>query len=133
MLGAIKRQVHSTNRRCVVTESLYRLENEGPPRNFIQDMSACRRLRDNPQPSLAPSSLQQAALGGSRPATIHCILRHGMSGQLAQLKAALADWYAVERELGSGGMATVYLAQDRKHKRYMAIKVLRPELASELK
>ena len=47
-----------------------------------------------------------------------------------RLKAALADRYQIERELGSGGMATVYLAQDLKHHRQVAIKVLRPELAA---
>jgi eukaryotic-like serine/threonine-protein kinase len=46
------------------------------------------------------------------------------------LTAALADRYRVERELGAGGMATVYLAQDLKHDRLVAIKVLRPELAA---
>ena len=50
-----------------------------------------------------------------------------MSGALAQLSAALADRYRIERELGAGGMATVYLAQDLKHDRKVAIKVLRPE------
>jgi serine/threonine-protein kinase len=48
------------------------------------------------------------------------------------LTSALADRYAIERELGSGGMATVYLAQDLKHHRRVAIKVLRPEVASSL-
>jgi hypothetical protein len=48
----------------------------------------------------------------------------------AQLTAALADRYRIERELGSGGMATVYLAQDLKHDRKVAVKVLRPELAA---
>jgi serine/threonine-protein kinase len=47
-----------------------------------------------------------------------------------QLSAALADRYRLERELGQGGMATVYLAQDLKHDRRVAIKVLRPELAA---
>src|SRR2546423_14535177 len=51
---------------------------------------------------------------------------------LARLKAALADRYAIDRELGHGGMATVYLAQDLKHGRAVAIKVLRPELAAAL-
>src|SRR6266446_2769917 len=51
---------------------------------------------------------------------------------LARLQAALADRYAVERELGHGGMATVYLAQDLKHHRKVAIKVLNPELAAAL-
>jgi len=48
----------------------------------------------------------------------------------ARLVAALADRYHVERELGQGGMATVYLAQDLRHDRKVAIKVLRPELAA---
>ncbi len=47
-----------------------------------------------------------------------------------RLKAALADRYRIERELGQGGMATVYLAEDLKHDRRVAIKVLRPELAA---
>jgi len=51
---------------------------------------------------------------------------------LERLKAALADRYAVERELGSGGMAIVFLARDPKHDREVAIKVLRPELAAAL-
>jgi serine/threonine-protein kinase len=48
----------------------------------------------------------------------------------SRLAAALADRYRLERELGAGGMATVYLAQDLKHDRQVAIKVLRPELAA---
>jgi serine/threonine-protein kinase len=48
------------------------------------------------------------------------------------LKAALADRYTIERELGQGGMATVYLAHDIKHDRDVAIKVLRPDLAAAL-
>ena len=48
------------------------------------------------------------------------------------LKSALASRYAIERELGSGGMATVYLAQDLKHDREVAVKVLRPDLAAVL-
>ena len=50
----------------------------------------------------------------------------------ARLVAALADRYRIERELGQGGMATVYLAHDLKHNRPVAIKVLRPELAAAL-
>ncbi len=49
-----------------------------------------------------------------------------------RLKIALADRYSVERLLGTGGMATVYLAHDIKHGRKVAIKVLRPELAEAL-
>src|SRR5438034_814242 len=55
-----------------------------------------------------------------------------MADQLARLQAALADRYTIERELGRGGMATVYLAQDLKHHRKVAIKVLKPELAAAL-
>jgi len=47
-----------------------------------------------------------------------------------RLSTALADRYRIERELGQGGMATVYLAEDLKHDRKVAIKVLRPELAA---
>jgi len=46
--------------------------------------------------------------------------------------ADLADRYSIERELGEGGMATVYLAEDLKHQRQVAIKVLNPELAAVL-
>ncbi len=49
---------------------------------------------------------------------------------LDRLTSALADRYRLERELGQGGMATVYLAHDLKHDRRVAIKVLRPELAA---
>ncbi len=52
-----------------------------------------------------------------------------MSDVLDRLSSALADRYAIEREIGSGGMATVYLAEDLKHHRKVAVKVLRPELA----
>ena len=47
-----------------------------------------------------------------------------------RLSLALADRYRIEREVGAGGMATVYLAQDLRHDRKVAIKVLRPELAA---
>src|SRR5881628_99705 len=51
---------------------------------------------------------------------------------LAQLQAALAGRYTLERELGRGGMATVYVVRDLKHDRRVALKVLHPELASTL-
>jgi tetratricopeptide (TPR) repeat protein/tRNA A-37 threonylcarbamoyl transferase component Bud32 len=50
----------------------------------------------------------------------------------ALLKAALADRYAIDREIGEGGMATVYLAEDLKHRRKVAIKVMAPELGATL-
>ncbi|MEP6574571.1 MAG: protein kinase [Gemmatimonadota bacterium] len=53
-----------------------------------------------------------------------------MTEALDRLTTALADRYRIERELGQGGMATVYLAEDLRHRRKVAIKVLRPELAA---
>jgi serine/threonine-protein kinase len=55
-----------------------------------------------------------------------------MNDQYDRLTSALADRYRIESELGSGGMATVYLAEDLKHHRKVAVKVLRPELAAAL-
>ncbi|MEO7137027.1 MAG: protein kinase [Gemmatimonadales bacterium] len=53
-----------------------------------------------------------------------------MPDSLTRVQAALTDRYHVEREVGAGGMATVYLAQDLRHERQVAVKVLRPELAA---
>ncbi len=55
-----------------------------------------------------------------------------ISGLLPHLQAALRQRYTIERELGHGGMAFVYLARDHKHDRNVAIKVLRPDLAAAL-
>ena len=55
-----------------------------------------------------------------------------MNADMEKLTRALAGRYAIERELGAGGMATVYLAQDEKHDRKVAVKVLKPELAAVL-
>ena len=52
--------------------------------------------------------------------------------QVDRLRAALAARYDVDREVGHGGMACVYLAHDRQHDRDVALKVLRPELAAAL-
>ena len=59
----------------------------------------------------------------------HCSL---VSDDRARLAAALTGRYRIERELGRGGMATVYLAHDLKHDRPVALKVLRPEVAAAL-
>ena len=55
-----------------------------------------------------------------------------MTEPLARLATALADRYKIERELGAGGMAVVYLAYDIRHDRRVALKVLRPELSAIL-
>ena len=55
-----------------------------------------------------------------------------LPGSLERLTAALAGRYRLERELGQGGMATVYLAEDIRHRRQVAIKVLRPDLTAAL-
>src|SRR6185503_7659802 len=55
-----------------------------------------------------------------------------MSDTLDRLQAAVGAHYRVQRELGAGGMATVYLARDLKHDRDVAIKVLKPELGAVL-
>jgi serine/threonine-protein kinase len=52
--------------------------------------------------------------------------------EVAKVKVALGDRYRIERILGEGGMATVYLAEDAKHHRRVAVKVMRPELAATL-
>ena len=58
---------------------------------------------------------------------LHLVL---MPDPTDRLNAALEGRYSIERELGEGGMATVYLAEDLKHQRKVALKVLKPELAA---
>ncbi|UCD23360.1 MAG: serine/threonine protein kinase, partial [Gemmatimonadota bacterium] len=55
-----------------------------------------------------------------------------MPTTLEAIQSAIGDTYRIEREIGRGGMATVYLAEDLKHHRKVAVKVLRPELAEAL-
>src|SRR5678809_1523841 len=54
------------------------------------------------------------------------------STPLDKIRAAFSQQYSIDRELGRGGMATVYLAQDAKHERLVALKVLHPDLAASL-
>src|SRR5262249_5265199 len=56
----------------------------------------------------------------------------GMAESVPEWTTALADRYRIERELGRGGMATVYLVHDLRHDRPVALKVLHPELAATL-
>jgi serine/threonine protein kinase len=72
--------------------------------------------------------LDSSSYDGSLPG----LPRIRIAEQLVSLQAALAGHYAIEREIGRGGMATVYLADDLKHHRRVAIKVLRQELAATL-
>ena len=53
-----------------------------------------------------------------------------MTDAITRLNAALEGRYTIDRELGEGGLATVYLADDIKHERKVALKVLKPELAA---
>src|SRR5262245_46270458 len=55
-----------------------------------------------------------------------------MTALTDQLRASLAGRYDIEREIGAGGMATVYLARDTRHDRRVALKVLNPELGAVL-
>ncbi|MDZ4258992.1 MAG: protein kinase, partial [Gemmatimonadales bacterium] len=55
-----------------------------------------------------------------------------MTDLQSRLSAALTGQYVIDREVGAGGMATVYLARDLKHDRQVALKVLRPDLAASL-
>ena len=59
-----------------------------------------------------------------------CPIFWPMTDPIARLIAALSGRYTIERQLGEGGMATVYLAEDLKHHRKVALKVLKPELAA---
>ena len=83
-------------------------------RDFTQEMSAVVMAPTPPSAAAVPSDADPAALA------------------LAEIRTALAGRYDVERVLGRGGMATVYLALDLKHDREVAIKVLHPELAASL-
>jgi serine/threonine-protein kinase len=72
--------------------------------------------------------------GASTPADPGAPERTASTGtvQVAKVRTALAEHYRIERVLGEGGMATVYLALDLKHRRQVAVKVMRPELAATL-
>src|SRR5215211_817979 len=59
-------------------------------------------------------------------------IKDEMPSAFERVSGALSSTYRIERELGSGGMATVYLAEDLRHHRPVAVKVLRPELAATL-
>ena len=55
-----------------------------------------------------------------------------MTDSFGRLDAALTGRYRIARELGAGGMATAYIAEDLRHHRHVAVKVLRPDFAASL-
>jgi serine/threonine protein kinase len=55
-----------------------------------------------------------------------------LADPIFQIQDALADRYSIKRELGKGGMASVWLARDLRHDRFVALKVMRPDLASSV-
>jgi eukaryotic-like serine/threonine-protein kinase len=82
---------------------------------------------------IIPPSVALARSGNRSRACVYRVLDlPPVQDHLSRLRTAFAGRYDIERELGSGGMATVYLARDVKHDRRVAVKVLRPELAAAL-
>lgn len=78
--------------------------------------------------SLFPVPCSQFPLHYVVPRKTECAL----SDVVARLNEALADRYRIDREVGAGGMATVYLAEDLRHRRRVALKVLRPDLSAAM-
>ena len=95
-------------------------------------LAACERAEN------APDFLAESAAAFAAPVLTELAARDAgaqvslPAALAAKLAAALPERYTIEREVGRGGMAVVYLAQDVRHGRPVAIKVLRPELAREL-
>ncbi|MDH5316328.1 MAG: serine/threonine-protein kinase, partial [Gemmatimonadota bacterium] len=86
------------------------------------------------QSSLADDALFCSHCGAATPTEPGVPPRTESTGvvEVTRVRNALADRYRIERVLGEGGMATVYLAEDLKHKRKVAVKVMRAELAATL-
>src|SRR5437868_15298118 len=80
------------------------------------------------RPPLTPSNWQSLSLES----TFRAPPRRAGMALSSSLADALSDRYTLERQIGRGGMATVYLARDLKHDRVVALKVLHPELSHTL-
>src|SRR5687768_4505053 len=96
------------------------------PASFVSDCPTARAG------SGAGSDAYRWAWSSSRGAPKVSFLRQHMNARNQDLASGLSGRYAVERELGHGGMATVWLARDLRYDRLVALKVLRPELAASL-
>ncbi len=123
LTASVQRNNESEFFRTTLGASLYTLKNFNTP-----------TFRFSWKKYLSPNGARWFA---ALPGTLHVSAAGSRScsavpDTFERLKAALADRYAIEHELGSGGMATVYLAEDLKHHRKVAVKVLRSELAAAL-
>src|ERR1041385_3919003 len=102
----------------------------GSPWTWSASSSRARRAR---RPTGGGATGGRAAPAPRRVGWIGCAVpsRPICMDVLEVLEQALSDRYAIEREIGAGGMATVYLARDLRHDRPVALKLLNPELGAE--
>jgi len=107
----------------LMDEVLSLLDAHGDAETFFGELGS-----DVDEKILLADSLQDE--GSYRRGLTLSLADHSISDSIARLNAALEGRYVVERVLGAGGMATVYLADDLKHERKVALKVLMPELAA---
>ena len=97
---------------------------------LVADCAKDHRLLDRPAAERFASLFDPDPFPNPDPLAERYRKRLGETRLTDRLSAALADHYRIERALGTGGMATVYLAHDLKHDRRVALKVLKPELAA---
>ena len=105
--------------RLQLAQSLNRLGRREPASLALEDAHNTLEKLGAARPATAPTPPQTRTAGPGIPI-------------LFQIQDALAGHYSIQRELGKGGMATVYLARDLRHDRLVALKVMRPDLASSV-